>query len=94
MWDNPEIRRELSWIGGWFVLGAFAGFDNYAHAGGLAFGLLFAWALIAPPARRQARRAVVLISFAVLVGLSLRPLPLLHAHEHARLPGNTGNSGG
>jgi rhomboid protease GluP len=84
MWDNPAIRRQLSWVGGWFVLGAFAGFDNYAHAGGLAFGLLFTWALMAPPARRKARFSVVLISFAALVGLSLRPLPLIHADERAR----------
>jgi len=84
MWDNPEIRRELSWVGAWFVLGAFAGFDNYAHAGGLAFGLLFTWALVAPPARRKARLSMVLLSFAALVALSLRPLPLIHADERAR----------
>jgi rhomboid protease GluP len=75
MWDNPAIRRELSWVGAWFVLGAFAGFDNYAHAGGLAFGLLFTWALVAPPARRSASFALVLLAFAALVALSLRPLP-------------------
>ena len=89
MWENPEIRRELSWIGGWFVLGAFAGFDNYAHAGGLVFGLLFTWALLAPQAQRRARFSVVALSFAALVGLSLRPLPLLHAAERARLQGQS-----
>src|SRR6185369_4643944 len=40
MWATPEIRRQLGWIGAWFVLGAFAGFDNYAHAGGFVVGLL------------------------------------------------------
>ena len=84
MWDNLEIRRELSWVGAWFVLGAFAGFDNYAHAGGLALGLLFTWALVAPPARRKARFSLVLLSFAALVGLSLRPLPRIHAQDGAR----------
>ena len=95
MWDNPAIRRELSWVGAWFVLGAFAGFDNYAHAGGLAFGLLFTWALVAPPARRMARLSVVVLSFAALVGLSLRPLPLIHAQERARWEAfrSQGNSG-
>ena len=95
MWDNPALRRELSWVGAWFVLGAFAGFDNYAHAGGLVFGLLFTWALVAPPVSRKARLLVVLLSFAALVGLSLRPLPLIHAQERARwkafrAPGNPG----
>lgn len=95
MWDEPEIRRQLSWVGAWFVLGAFAGFDNYAHAGGFAFGLLFTWALVAPPTSRKARLSIALLSLAALVGLSLRPLPLIHAQERARLnaapsPGNSG----
>ena len=96
MWEAPAIRSQLSWIGAWFVLGAFAGFDNYAHAGGLAFGLLFTWALAAPPARRTARLSVVLLSFAALVGLSLRPLPLLHSDERAGLKAfrSQGNPGG
>ncbi|HKO49298.1 MAG TPA: rhomboid family intramembrane serine protease [Polyangiaceae bacterium] len=84
LWDTPAIRRQLSWVGAWFVLGAFAGFDNYAHAGGLAFGLLFTWALVAPPARRMARLSLALLAFAALVGLSLRPLPLIHTEELAR----------
>jgi membrane associated rhomboid family serine protease len=83
MWDNPAIRRQLGWVGAWFVLGAFAGFDNYAHAGGLVFGLLFTWALMAPLASRKARFSVVVLSFVALVGLSLRPLPLIHAQEYA-----------
>jgi len=84
MWNDPGIRRQLSWVGAWFVLGAFAGFDNYAHGGGLAFGLLFTWALLAPPQRRKARLGLVLIAFALLVGLSLRPLPVIHAQELAQ----------
>ena len=95
MWNEPEIRRQLSWVGAWFVVGAFAGFDNYAHAGGFAFGLLFTWALVAPPKSRKARLSIALLSFAALVGLSLRPLPLIHAQERARLdaarsPGTSG----
>jgi len=83
MWANTAVRNTLGWIGAWFVLGAFAGFDNYAHGGGFALGLLFTWALVAPPERRKARYALVLLSFAALVGLSLRPLPLIHAQELA-----------
>jgi rhomboid protease GluP len=81
MWNDPAIRRQLTWIGGWFVIGLFARFDNYAHAGGLAFGLLFTWALMAPPARRWRRLIVALISLAALVALSLRPLPGIHQSE-------------
>ena len=78
MWADPGIRSNLSWIGGWFVLGAFAGFDNYAHAGGLLFGLLFTQALIAPSPRRKTRLAAPVLAFATVVALSLRPLPVLH----------------
>ena len=44
--QHPAIRQQLIWIGGWFVLGAFMGFDNYAHGGGLLFGALYTWALL------------------------------------------------
>jgi rhomboid protease GluP len=83
MWADPGVRSNLTWIGGWFVLGAFAGFDNYAHAGGLLFGLLFTQALIARPPRRKARLAAPVLAFAAIVALSLRPLPVLHPEEYA-----------
>jgi len=81
MWNDPAIRRQVTWIGAWFVIGLFAHFDNYAHAGGLAFGLLFTWALMAQPARRRSRMALALASVAALAALSLRPLPLLQESE-------------
>jgi len=83
MWSNPGMRRGLVMIGGWFVIGVFAHFDNYAHAGGLGFGFLFTWALIAPPPRRRRRVVVALVSLAALVALSLKPLPLIHANDQA-----------
>jgi rhomboid protease GluP len=83
MLHDPGMRRDLIWVGAWFVVGVFAGFDNFAHAGGLAFGLLFAWALLAPPPRRRARLVVTLASVAALVALSLRPLPLIHPEDVA-----------
>jgi membrane associated rhomboid family serine protease len=79
-WQNAAIRQQLIWIGGWFVLGAFAGFDNYAHGGGLLFGALYTWALATDPAlprKRRARLAIALGVGALLVGASLRPLPFL-----------------
>lgn len=79
--DEPAIRRELINIGIWFVVGALAGFDNYAHGGGLVFGALFSWMLAAPAARKRARLAVSAAVGIVLVTLSLRPLPLLHTHD-------------
>jgi membrane associated rhomboid family serine protease len=81
MWGDPGVRRDLTWIGAWFVIGIFAGFDNYAHAGGLGFGLLFSWALMARRPHSRTRLAVVLVSLAALVALSLSPLPLIHARQ-------------
>jgi membrane associated rhomboid family serine protease len=80
---DPAILRQLGMVGAWFVLGAFVGFDNYAHAGGLVFGAAFGWAL-APTARRRAVRTALAAALPVaIVLLSLRPLPILHAQEHA-----------
>ena len=80
--QNPAIRRELIWIGAWFVLGAFIGFDNYAHGGGMLFGALFSWALgtgAEPRSIRRRRWAMAIGVGIALVAASLRPLPLLHA---------------
>jgi membrane associated rhomboid family serine protease len=77
--QNPAIRQNLIWIAAWFVLGAFIGLDNYAHAGGMLFGGLYAWALAAQPGKaRRWRMAAALWVGAVLVFASLRPLPGLH----------------
>jgi rhomboid protease GluP len=80
--QNPAIRRELIWIGAWFVLGAFIGFDNFAHGGGMLFGALFSWALgtgAEPRPVRRRRWATAVGVGLVLVAASLRPLPVLHA---------------
>jgi membrane associated rhomboid family serine protease len=77
--QNPAIRTNLIWIAAWFVLGAFIGLDNYAHAGGMLFGGLYGWALAAAPGKpRRWRMAAALWVGAVLVFASLRPLPGLH----------------
>lgn len=82
---HPAIRRELIWIGAWFVIGIFAHFDNYAHGGGLLFGGLFTWALAAglDPRRRRRRMAVALGVGTLLVAGSLRPLPFVHSSAAA-----------
>jgi len=77
--QNPAIRQQLMWIGAWFVLGAFIGFDNYAHGGGMLFGGLYGWALAAEPGKkRRWRLAMAFWVAGVLVFASLRPLPWVH----------------
>jgi rhomboid protease GluP len=78
--QNPAIRQQLLWIGGWFVLGIYAGFDNYAHGGGLLFGALYTWAVAAggDTRKRRVRLAVALGVGALLVVASLHPIPGLH----------------
>jgi rhomboid protease GluP len=79
--QNAAIRQQLIWIGAWFVLGAFIGFDNFAHGGGLLFGALYTWAVVtgaAEPRKRRARLAVALGVGALLVVAALRPLPFIH----------------
>jgi rhomboid protease GluP len=78
---HPAIRQQLIWIAGWFVLGAFMGFDNYAHGGGLLFGALYTWALLGYARARgtgRLRLAVALGVGALLVVASLHPLPFQH----------------
>jgi rhomboid protease GluP len=85
--QNQAIRQQLIWIVAWFVLGAFVGFDNYAHGGGLLFGGLYAWALAAAPGKsRRWRLAAALWVGAVLVFASFRPLPGLHDTSAADVP--------
>jgi membrane associated rhomboid family serine protease len=84
--EDPGIRKELTWIGMWFVLGAFAGFDNYAHGGGLVMGALVGWAVGAgaPPGPARWRRPALAaaIGLAIVAG-ALRPLPLHHGQDAA-----------
>src|SRR5262249_9193729 len=87
--QNPAIRQQLIWIAAWFAIGMFAGFDNYAHGGGLLFGALYTWAVAAAGDRRQ-HRARMAVAFAVggpIVAASLRPLPFLHQEEQS-VPGD------
>lgn len=79
VWNDERLRRDLVWTGMWFVLGAYAGFDNWAHLGGLLFGLAGMWAVIGWP-----RRVPLVLACVLLVGLvaaALRPLPVIHARD-------------
>jgi rhomboid protease GluP len=74
----PGIRQQLIWIAGWFVLGAYMGFDNYAHGGGLLFGALYTWALLGYGKEQRIGRnrlAIALGVGAALIVASLHPLP-------------------
>jgi rhomboid protease GluP len=75
--QNRAIRQQLIWIAAWFLIGMFAGFDNYAHGGGLLFGGLYTWAVAAGAEvrKRRIRLAVAFGVGVVLVAASLHPLP-------------------
>jgi rhomboid protease GluP len=71
---HTPVWLELGLVAAWFVVGAFAGFDNLAHLGGLGFGALWAWAV--EPVR-PGRRWPLAVAVAVLGGLVIaasRPL--------------------
>jgi rhomboid protease GluP len=89
-WQHPAIRQQLIWIAAWFAIGAFMGFDNYAHGGGMLFGGLYAWALAADPAAGQNRRLRLAVAVGVgivLVAASLHPLPFQHQPQFDLAPG-------
>ena len=69
--QNPAIRQQLIWIGLWFVLGAFIGFDNYAHGGGAVRRALRVGAHGRPGKKRRWRGGGVRVA-ALLVLASLR----------------------
>ncbi|HEX7897884.1 MAG TPA: rhomboid family intramembrane serine protease [Planctomycetota bacterium] len=69
---NRRVRRMLWSMGVWFVVGLVAPFDNWAHAGGLVFGLLFGKLLLPSagppaPARKAAWSLVALLWLGVTV---------------------------
>lgn len=53
---DRRIRRTIWSMAVWFFIGLFANLDNWAHGGGLAFGVLFG-ALLVPGARPPSRPA-------------------------------------
>ncbi len=56
---DPVVRSNLKMVAIWFAIGLALPMDNFAHAGGLAFGVLLGWPLAPPPGSSRARRAAV-----------------------------------
>jgi rhomboid protease GluP len=81
-WDafiqDPHVRNILVMAGLWFGIGFIGAInmDNYAHAGGLAFGLIVGWAMTgeyeSTPEKALTYGVAVLIFIATL-GLAARP---------------------
>ena len=71
----PGIRQQLIWIAGWFVLGAYMGFDDYAHSSGCCSALFTpgpCWAT-GRSSGSAARLAIALGVGAALIVASLLP---------------------
>lgn len=49
---DKTVRLNLMLIGAWIVLGFVVRFDNFAHLGGLSFGVLIGILYVRPPKRR------------------------------------------
>lgn len=75
----PQSKQRLFWVVAWFMIGTYAHFDNYAHLGGLLFGLLFAAVipLETPPGIVSLLK--VALPLFLVVAASLKPVPVLHA---------------
>lgn len=73
--SNPGIQQALTITAVWFVLGLFAiRMDNFAHGGGLLFGVLAGYALSIPPDEpRIPMIAGVVVFWIVVVLASLNP---------------------
>lgn len=75
LWSKPDMRSNLLMMAAWLALGPFMGFDSFAHLGGLLAGAALTWTLL--PLRAGNLGAAV-AAIALLVWISLRPIPGLH----------------
>lgn len=75
LWDTPQERKKLMSVGLWFLIGPWAGFDNYAHAGGLMVGVALTSAFVST---RRANLVAAAALVVVVTALALRPVPMLH----------------
>jgi membrane associated rhomboid family serine protease len=55
---HPRVLRGLAIVGFFFLLGIFLPFDNYAHLGGMLFGLLIGWLYLKVPSFNRIQKAV------------------------------------
>ncbi len=75
MINDPKERPKLTSTGLWFLIGAWAGFDNFAHFGGLLAGVALTWGF------RSRSETKIAMAAALVLGITLaalRPIPGLH----------------
>jgi membrane associated rhomboid family serine protease/tetratricopeptide (TPR) repeat protein len=86
LWAQPEIRRNLVMMLIWLGIGPIAGFDSFAHLGGLLAGAALTWTLVP---MHWGNFGAAVAAVALTVWVSLRPMPGLHddwfAVERARV---------
>lgn len=86
MWAQPELRRNLVMTLLWLAIGPLAGFDSFAHLGGMLAGAALTWTLVP---LHLGNFGAAIAAVALTVWVSLRPMPGLHddwfAVERARV---------
>jgi tetratricopeptide (TPR) repeat protein len=86
LWAQPEIRRNLVMMFIWLAIGPIAGFDSFAHLGGMLAGAALTWTLVP---LHWGNFGAAVAAVALTVWVSLRPMPGLHddwfARERARV---------
>ena len=68
---DRTVKHNLMIIVIWTVIGEFAGFDNYAHLGGLAFGFVLGFPMTTPKWKPGWGRRLGFLGFGVLLGTVL-----------------------
>lgn len=81
LWASPGMRRNLLMMGLWLVIGPFVGFDSFAHGGGLLAGAALTWTMLPV---RWGNLGAALAAVALLIWISLRPIPRVHDEWRAR----------
>lgn len=81
LWALPDMRRNLLMMAVWLAIGPFVGFDSYAHGGGLVAGAALSWTLLPV---RWGNLGAALAAIALVIWISLRPIPGLHDDWVAR----------
>lgn len=75
VWASPGMRRNLLMMALWLVIGPFVGFDSFAHGGGLLAGAALTWTMLPV---RWGNLGAAIAAVALLIWVSLRPIPGLH----------------
>lgn len=81
LWAQPDIRRNLVMMLIWLGIGPIAGFDSFAHLGGMLAGAALTWTLVP---MHWGNFSAAVAAVALTVWVSLRPMPGLHDDWFAR----------